>query len=1052
MNATEPEHDWFIRQIPAALADGLGDEERQRFDAHAGQCPDCGRAIDEAREVENGLNATLGDLRPDAGLEDRIVAGLPHRFVLGRPPLRRVAAIAAATAVAACGLGMLYVASRTETRTDSVATAMDYWVPPQVSQAMPLYGQSVPDRIHGEERSALSEQLNAPAAEKSLSYPVFATHAEGGAPPAGAVGFGGGGFGGGGPSNDVRSDLYARREMATDEELKSKLPNANSQFQDANAARASDGGAAGAAVPMTLSPADAAAPSEAPVPAAAPAAAEAAKSTPAQEIPDDRKIIRTGEMNFEVDNFDSAYKRLYSIVHENRGFISGTDSERLPNGKMHGDVTVRVPPENLDTLVLALRALGDLQSQQVNSQDVTKEYTDLAGALRAGKAMEDRLIDLIHTGRGQIKDLLAAENELGQWREKDETLQGQINYYNNQISLSTLTVTLTEKDIGQASEATETRTVSAGLEVEDVRKVHDEILNAVDAAKGHIIHAELSEQEAGEFTSTIVAAIPPDAAEGVIDQLARLGHVTRMQSHTEETVKGEPAPPDMKVERADTVLNLSIFNVAAYTARVTDNLSIACEDVESAYRALLDFVNKSDGGRVVSFSLTRPTPDTPTGSVVFEVRETSADAAAAYLRGLGTVLQLNVNENADGDNVTSSKRAFTVTLVPIDQIPPRETQDVTLLPAGGDLRAAFNALLDFASKPENGARIIDKDLEQQNGAFSAASITMEVSRATLSKADSAILAAGKIIDRKATRQADSANCIDSEVLLNFSFVNVDALEPSQTLTRTVAAGDVARSFHAILDAATGAGASVQTAQVDDSDAQHVSADLEFIVHADKQADVQAAIDKAAFTLGGTVQRAAATEASTDLNMRFRLHLVETDQLSPRRTYQLEVQAAQPIGASGQIANAALAAGGKVIEQSTNLHPDGTADAHLIVELPLSAAAALDDAACGTGTVHSNQSSEDTSAPGGPAARGRLEMQFVSAAPGFASSNGIFATVQNGLQASLGGLLWSVQWLVIGLCLAGPWAAIAWVGWWVWKRRRSPRDPGLRGTSDPASRG
>jgi hypothetical protein len=777
--------------------------------------------------------------------------------------------------------------------------------------------------------------------------------------------------------------------------------------------------------------------SAAPVPVTAPAPAEppAEEAKSLQDVPADRKIIRTGEMNFEVDNFDAAYKRLYDIVHEFHGFIGSTDSERLPNGKVHGDITVRVPPENLDTLVLALRALGDLQSQQVNSQDITREYTDLESELRAGKAMEDRLIDLIRTGKGQIKELLAAENELGDWRAKDEKIQGEINYDNNQIALSTLTVTLTEKDLGQAAVASETRTVSAGLEVEDVRRVHDDMLQAVDAAKGHVIHAELSELEAGEFTANIVAAIPPDAAGGVIDHLQQLGHVTRMESHTEETINGQSAPPGMKVERADTVLNLSIFNVAAYTARVTDNVSVGCADVESAYRALLDFVNKSDGGRVVSSSLTRPTPDSSAGSVVFELRETSADAALAYLRELGTVLQLNVTQNPDSSNVTSSKRAFTVTLAPINEIAARETDELTLLPRSGDLKAAFNNLLEFAAKPENGARVIDKDLEQDNGTYTAASISMEVSRATLGAANSAIAAAGKIIAQKASRQPDSANSVDSKVLFNFSFVNVDAMEPQETLTRTLAANDVAQAYHVILDAANGLSANVHTAQLDDSDSQHVSGDLEFLIPADKQAIVQDAIDKASVTLGGSVQRVPAGEVATDLKVRFRLHLVEADQLPPRRTYQMEVQAAQPISASAEVANAAVNAGGKIVEQSSNLHSNGSAEAHLVVELPLSAAAALDDAACGKGTVHTNQSNEDTSAPGGAAARGRLEMQFVSETPVLADDNGILATIKSGLVTSVRGLVWSLQWVVIGLCLVGPWTAIGWVGWKIWKRRK-----------------
>ncbi len=131
-----------------------------------------------------------------------------------------------------------------------------------------------------------------------------------------------------------------------------------------------------------------------------------------------RKVIRNGDMAFEVDGFDSAYMQVAKIVAEENGYISSNDSQRLPNGKMKGTVVVRVPPDHLDTLVLKLRALGDLKSQQITSQDVTKQYVDVESQLRAGRAMEERLITIIKENKGEVKDLLAAEKELNNTREK----------------------------------------------------------------------------------------------------------------------------------------------------------------------------------------------------------------------------------------------------------------------------------------------------------------------------------------------------------------------------------------------------------------------------------------------------------------------------------------------------------------------------------------------------------------------------------------------------------------------------------------------------------
>ena len=84
--------------------------------------------------------------------------------------------------------------------------------------------------------------------------------------------------------------------------------------------------------------------------------------------------------------------------------------------------------------------------------------------------MEQRLLQIIKDGKGEIKQLLEAEKELGVWRTKIEEFEGEIRYYGNQVSLSKLTITLAEKEIALRPTWWRASRVSAGLEVEDVDK------------------------------------------------------------------------------------------------------------------------------------------------------------------------------------------------------------------------------------------------------------------------------------------------------------------------------------------------------------------------------------------------------------------------------------------------------------------------------------------------------------------------------------------------------------------------------------------------------
>ncbi len=266
-----------------------------------------------------------------------------------------------------------------------------------------------------------------------------------------------------------------------------------------------------------------------------------------------RKIIRNGEMEFEVDSFDSAFLTVNKIVTEEGGFVSSTSSEKIANGKVRGTVAVRVPPDHLDALVMKLRALGDLKSQRITAQDVTKVYYDMESELKADRAMEERLLNIIKSGKGEIKDLLEAEKQLGVYRVKIEKLEGEVRYYNNLVALSTLSITMTDRDIKAAAFAAQTELVSMGIETEDVEKSRTDALKAIDEAKGRVIESNLKKDDAGQLAATVVCEVKPDDAGPLIDRLRQLGRVSRMDIDRKQTTPDAAIPAaNMRVERKDT--------------------------------------------------------------------------------------------------------------------------------------------------------------------------------------------------------------------------------------------------------------------------------------------------------------------------------------------------------------------------------------------------------------------------------------------------------------------------------------------------------------------
>jgi hypothetical protein len=768
-----------------------------------------------------------------------------------------------------------------------------------------------------------------------------------------------------------------------------------------------------------------------------PQATVPAPHTPStSEAPDNsRKIIRDGEMSFQVDSFDSAFLQITKIAAEEGGFVADTQSEKLSNGKMSGVITVRVPPDHLDTLTLKLRALGDLTGQKISAQDITKEYTDLESELRAAKAMEDRLLEIIKTGSGQVKDLVAAEREVGVWREKVEKVTGEINYYNNLISLSTLRLTLEEKDIRRAALASEKETVEMGIETVDVEKARLDVMHALDEAKARIIQADLKKLDAGQLAATIVADVSPEAAGPVIDHFKQLGRVARLNIDRQQTVaEGATVTPGIKVDRQDTRLQISLYNLANVSPRQTTNLTMACTDVETAYHTIIAKVYDA-GGRVVDSALNRVKPDQTDGTITFETPRDKADSVLAAVRALGEVMHLNLTENPDAANVTTAKQGFALTLASEAMIPARETIATTLMPAG-QVADAYHAIIDAAKK--NRGDITTAQLQEQNSQSDSATLIFDVSRdaqpAIEKSIADAIGSTGRVITRQSSRSNDTEHTLDSKVQFTMTFASAGALQARETIVRVVAVDDVGGFYNQVLAAAQQAGAKVLTAIEDQSNPSNPTGQLNFVIDRTQAGAIEKLVSEVkGGVISRSVSRSADVNSTTDEKADLRFAIGALSQLPPRQTTTMNLEASDPESASATLQAAVLAAGGRVVEQ--HLLKDDKYQAHLVVQVPLAKGSDFLGEIRDAGSIQTVERTEDQTIPAADFAQAKFDLTLNAASAVVGPQAGLWAGLKSSVSASIRGLAYSFELIIIGICLALPWVVLGWVGWKGAKRLR-----------------
>ncbi len=79
--------DEFLDLAAGAALDALDDVERMRVDRHASECPDCGRRLQEFREVAATLGAHVPQVDPPVDLRPRVLEAV-RSTAQERPPVR----------------------------------------------------------------------------------------------------------------------------------------------------------------------------------------------------------------------------------------------------------------------------------------------------------------------------------------------------------------------------------------------------------------------------------------------------------------------------------------------------------------------------------------------------------------------------------------------------------------------------------------------------------------------------------------------------------------------------------------------------------------------------------------------------------------------------------------------------------------------------------------------------------------------------------------------------------------------------------------------------
>jgi hypothetical protein len=178
-------------------------------------------------------------------------------------------------------------------------------------------------------------------------------------------------------------------------------------------------------------------------------------------------IAQTAALSILANNYDQAIASIQPLVKSQSGYVQKLDAQAETGSSRQFSATLRVPAQQLGSLLSELRKLGHVEQESQGNEEVTDQYVDLQARLKSARASEQRLLQLLATRTGKLEDVLDAERELARVRGEIESMEGQRILLAHRVDYATVDVQIREeyrKELGAEAPSTKTQLHNAAIE------------------------------------------------------------------------------------------------------------------------------------------------------------------------------------------------------------------------------------------------------------------------------------------------------------------------------------------------------------------------------------------------------------------------------------------------------------------------------------------------------------------------------------------------------------------------------------------------------------
>ncbi|UTC67145.1 MULTISPECIES: DUF4349 domain-containing protein [unclassified Treponema] len=155
----------------------------------------------------------------------------------------------------------------------------------------------------------------------------------------------------------------------------------------------------------------------------------------------ERKLIKTGFIEFETDDIKKTREIIENLVSKYQAYISQEDEKHF-HSSIRQTISIRIPKENFENFLNEITAgIKNLDNKNITVEDVTEEFVDSLARLKVKKETEQTYLKILSQAK-TVKDILEVQNQIQDLRSDIEAIEGRLRYLQKSVNYSTLNISM----------------------------------------------------------------------------------------------------------------------------------------------------------------------------------------------------------------------------------------------------------------------------------------------------------------------------------------------------------------------------------------------------------------------------------------------------------------------------------------------------------------------------------------------------------------------------------------------------------------------------------